>query len=82
MISESNDRTAIILPSPSGKGKGLAVDYMKNAVSDLFTNTSTANSEKEVILPRNTSIKYMGLKEVGKGTENSMVVAVFQRMDK
>ena len=82
MISESNDRTAIILPSPSGKGKGLAVDYMKNAVSDLFANVSTANSEKEVILPRNTSLKYMGLKQVGKGTDDSMVVAVFQRMDK
>jgi hypothetical protein len=94
MISESNDRTAIILPSPSGKGKGLAVDYMKNAVSDLFTNTSTANSEKEVILPRNTPLKYMGLKEVNmgirparlfdteRGTDMNMVVAVFQRMDK
>jgi hypothetical protein len=82
MISESNDRTAIILPSPSGKGKGLAVDYMKNAVSDLFANVSTANNEKEVILPRNTSLKYMGLKQVGKGTDDSMVVAVFQRMDK
>ena len=82
MISESNDRTAVILPSPSGKGKGLAVDYMKNAVSDLFENVSTANNEKEVILPRNTSLKYMGLKQVGKGTDDSMVVAVFQRMDK
>jgi hypothetical protein len=82
MISESNDRAAIILPSSSGKGKGLAVDYMKNAVSDLFANTSTANNEKEVILPRNTPLKYMGLKEVSRGTEVNMVVAVFQRMDK
>lgn len=82
MISESNDRAAVILPSSSGKGKGLAVDYMKNAVSDLFTNISTANNEKEVILPRNTPLKYMGLKEVSRGTEVNMVVAVFQRMDK
>ena len=51
MISESNDTTAIILPSPSGKGKGLAVDYIKNAVSDLFANVSTANNEKEVLFP-------------------------------
>lgn len=82
LISESNDRAAIILPPPSGKGKGLAVDYMKNAVSDLFTNTSTANSEKEVLLPRNTPLKYMGLKEVSRENDVNMVIAVFQRMDK
>jgi len=82
MITSSNDRTAIILPSSSGKGKGLAVDYMKNAVSDLFKNVSTANNEKEVILPRNTPLKYMGLKGIMEETGIGMVVAVFQRMDK
>jgi hypothetical protein len=82
MISETNDRTGIILPSPSKSGKGLAVDYMKNAVSDLFTNTSTANNEKEVLLPRNTSLKFMGYQKVNAGTDNVMEVAVFQRMDK
>jgi hypothetical protein len=82
MISEADDRTAIILPSPSRSGKGLAVDYMKNAVSDLFANVSTASDEKEVILPRNTPLKYMGLKEVSRGKEVNMVVAVFQRMEK
>jgi hypothetical protein len=82
MITEANTRTAVILPSPSRNGKGLAVDYMKNAVSDLFTNTSTANNEKEVILPRNTPLKYIGLKEVSRGTGTNMVIAVFQRMDK
>lgn len=82
MISETNDRTAIILPSPSKSGKGLAVDYMKNAVSDLFANVSTANNEKEVILPRNTSLKLMGYKVVNEGTDSNMVIAVLQRMDK
>ena len=82
MISETNDRTGIILPSASKSGKGLAVDYMKNAVSDLFTNTSTANNEKEVLLPRNTSLKFMGYQKVNAGTDNVMDVAVFQRMDK
>jgi hypothetical protein len=82
LISAADNRTAIILPSPSGKGKGLAVDYMKNAVSDLFTNTATSNREKEVILPRNTPLKYMGLKEVSRENDVNMVVAVFQRMDK
>jgi hypothetical protein len=55
---------------------------MKNAVSDLFANTATANSEKEVILPRNTPLKYMGLKEVSRDNDVNMVIAVFQRMDK
>lgn len=82
MISEANDRTAIILPSPSRSGKGLAVDYMKNAVSDLFANVATANNEKEVILPRNTSLKLMGYKVVNEGTDSNMVIAVLQRVDK
>ena len=82
MISESDDRAAIILPSPSKSGKGLAVDYMKNAVSDLFNNISTANNEKEVLLPRNTSLKFIGYQKVNAGTDNVMDVAVFQRMDK
>jgi hypothetical protein len=80
--TESNTRTAVILPSPSKSGKGLAVDYLKNSVSDLFTNTATANREKEVILPRNTPLKYMGLKEVSRENDVNMVIAVFQRMDK
>lgn len=82
IITASDTRTAIILPSPSGQGKGLAVDYLKNSVSDIFMNTATANREKEVILPRNTPLKYMGLKEVNRGTDANMVIAVFQRMDK
>jgi hypothetical protein len=55
---------------------------MKNAVSDLFTNTATSNREKEVLLPRNTSLKYMGLKEISRDKDVNMVIAVFQRMDK
>jgi hypothetical protein len=82
MISEADDRTAIILPSPSRSGKGLAVDYMKNAVSDLFANTSTANNEKEVILPRNTPLKLIGYRVVNEGTDSNMVIAVLQRVDK
>ena len=82
MISETNDITGIILPSPSKSGKGLAVDYMKNAVSDLFTNTSTANNEKEVLLPRNTSLKFMGYQKINAGTDDVMDVAIFERIDK
>lgn len=82
MISETNDRTGIILPSPSKSGKGLAVDYLKFSVQDLATNVPTASREKEVLLPRNTSLKFMGYQKVNVGTDNVMEVAVFQRMDK
>jgi len=79
LIQESKDIPAIILPSPSGKGKGLAVDYLKNSVQDSprVTNVATANREKEVLLPRSTPLKFMGYKEV-----EDLKVAVFQRMDK
>jgi hypothetical protein len=82
LLTELDTKEAIILPSPSGRGKGLAVDYMKNAVSDFVSNTSTANSEKEVLLPRGTSLKFMGFKKINPMTDNFMDVAVFQRMDK
>jgi hypothetical protein len=82
LLTESDTQAAIILPSPSRRGRGLAVDYIKNAVSDLFTNTSTANSEKEVLLPRGTSLKLVGYKKINPMTDNVMDVAVFQRMDK
>ena len=79
VIQESKDVPAVILPSPSGKGKGLAVDYLKNSVQDSprVTNVATSNREKEVLLPRSTPLKFKGYKEVG-----DLKVAVFQRMDK
>jgi hypothetical protein len=82
LIRVTDDRASIILPSESKTGKGLAVDYMKNAVVDLFTNVATANNEREVLLPRNTSLKFMGYKKINEGKDNFMDVAVFQRMDK
>jgi hypothetical protein len=82
LIRVTDDRASIILPSESKTGKGLAVDYMKNAVVDLFDNVATANNEREVLLPRNTSLKFMGYKKINEGKDNVMDVAVFQRMDK
>jgi hypothetical protein len=85
MIRVTDDTPSIILPSNSKRGKGLAVDYVKNAVSDLFDNVSTAANEKEVLLPRNTSLKFMGYKQVINETPTSasaLKVAIFQRMDK
>lgn len=79
MIRDTSDVPAVILPSSSGRGKGLAVDYLKNSVQDspLVTNVATASREKEVLLPRSTPLKFMGYKEV-----NDLKVAVFQRLDK
>ena len=82
LIRVTDDRASIILPSESKTGKGLAVDYMKNAVVDLFTNVATANNEREVLLPRNTSLKFMGYKKINEGKDDVMDVAVFQRLDK
>jgi GNAT superfamily N-acetyltransferase len=85
LIRVTDDTPSIILPSESKKGKGLAVDYVKNAVSDLFENVSTAANEREVLLPRETSLKFMGYKQVIDETPSSasvMKVAIFQRMDK
>jgi len=82
MIRTTDDTPSILLPSESKKGKGLAVDYLKNAVVDLFDNVSTANDEREILLPRNTSLKFMGYNTVSIGDGNPMKVAVFQRMDK
>lgn len=78
LIRETDDKAAIILPSESKSGKGIAVDYLKNAVPDKFTNVSTANNEKEVLLPRGTRLKFLGYKrDVGTQAE----IAVFQRVD-
>lgn len=82
MIRVTDDTPSIILPSESKRGKGLAVDYVKNAVSDLFDNVSTAANEKEVLLPRNTSLKFMGYNLVSVGNNEPMKIGVFQRMDK
>jgi len=82
MIRTTDDTPSILLPSESKKGKGLAVDYLKNAVVDLFDNVSAANNEREILLPRNTSLKFMGYKTVSVGSGDPMKVGVFQRMDK
>ena len=81
MIRVTDDTPSIILPSESKTGRGLAVDYLKNAVSDKFENVSAAANEKEVLLPRNTSLKFMGYNTVSISGE-PMKVGVFQRMDK
>jgi len=74
-INDSSDTVAVILPNESGTGKGLAVDIYRTVVDDTSTVSDT---EKEVLLPRNTPLKFLGYK-TDVGTEAR--VAVFQRMD-
>jgi hypothetical protein len=74
-ISQTSDTVAVILPNASGTGKGLAVDIYRTSVDDTSTISDT---EKEVLLPRNTPLKFLGYK-TDVGTEAR--VAVFQRMD-
>lgn len=75
-ISNTSDTVAVILPNESGTGKGLAVDIYRTSVNDTSTVSDT---EKEVLLPRNTPLKFLGYKtDVG----NEARVAVFQRVDK
>jgi hypothetical protein len=75
-ISNTSDTVGVILPNASGTGKGLAVDIYRTVVDDT---SSVSDTEKEVLLPRGTPLKFLGYK-TDVGTEAR--VAVFQRMDK
>lgn len=73
---ETPDTVAIILPSPNKSGKGIAVDIYRTAVVDV---SPVSDREKEVLLPRNTPLQFIGYKrDVGSEAQ----VAIFQRVDK
>jgi len=74
-ITETPDTVGVILPNESKSGKGLAVDIYRTSVDNT---TTVSDTEKEVLLPRNTPLKFLGYK-TDIGTEAR--VAVFQRMD-
>lgn len=80
-IKESRDTVAIILPSEGKTGKGLAVDKFVNAVSGVkgtgSFSSAQADTEKEVLLPRGTSLKFLGMK---RDVNNEAEIAVFQRV--
>lgn len=75
-IKETPDTVGVILPNETGSGKGFAVDIYRTSVDDTSTVSDT---EKEILLPRDTPLKFLGYK-TDVGTEAR--VAVFQRMDK
>lgn len=75
-IYDTPDTVAVILPSPTKSGKGIAVDIYRTSVNDT---SSSSDREKEVLLPRSTPLQFIGYKtDVGSEAR----VAVFQRMDK
>ena len=78
-ISETDDIVGVILPSPSGKGKGLAVDFLKNSVPSFTLAVGQSDLEKEILLPRGSRLQFKGYKTANEGT--GMKVAVFERMD-
>ena len=75
-IKDSDDTVAVILPNASKNGRGFAVDMWAKLSN---RETDTRNREQEILLPRNTPLKFIGYK-TDVGTEAR--VAVFQRMDK
>lgn len=75
-IYDTPDTVAVILPSPTKSGKGIAVDLYRTSVNDT---SSVSDREKEVLLPRSTDLLFLGYKR-GIGSEEK--VAVFQRVDK
>ncbi len=75
-IYDTPDTVAVILPSPSKSGKGIAVDLYRTSVDDT---SSVSDREKEILLPRSTPLQFIGYKtDVG----SEATVAIFQRVDK
>jgi hypothetical protein len=74
-IDSTPDTVAVILPNASKSGKGLALDIYKDLLGEPQGQSSR---EKEVLLPRNTPLKFIGYKtDVGSEAR----VAVFERAD-
>lgn len=84
-IGSSEDTVGVILPSPSKKGKGLAVDWrLENSGFD--GSSEYYQKEQEVLLPRGTSLLFLGFIEEGGVSGHKVMgkerIAIFQRQDK
>lgn len=74
-LSTTQDTVGIILPNAKKNGKGFAVDMFRTVVDQTSANS---DREKEVLLPRNTPLKFIGYQtDVGSEAQ----VAIFQRLD-
>lgn len=90
-ITVGKDTVSVILPSPSGEGKGLALDFFleqKGWLEDKLGSDSHYGREKEVLLPRETPLLFLGFTTTTGSLPAGWIeseperVAVFQRMDK
>ena len=71
-IRSSNDIAGVILPSKGGTSKGLSLGYLRSALGNYV---SVRPNEKEVLLPRDTSLEFIGT-ATGKTGEK---IALFER---
>lgn len=78
-IGSSVDSVTVILPSPSKSGKGLAVDTFLTS-RGLDGSGEFWGKEKEVLLPRGTSLLFLGMST--STDHQGKPIAIFQRMDK
>lgn len=78
-LSPTDDTVTVIIPSPKGTGKGLAVDLLLKSRGKSGRDEFWGK-EKEVLLPRETPLLFLGISTT-TDTEGKPV-AVFQRMDK
>ena len=78
-LSPTDDTVTVIIPSPKGTGKGLAVDLLLESRGKSGRDEFWGK-EKEVLLPRETPLLFLGISTT-RDTEGKPV-AVFQRMDK
>ena len=75
-ISSTPDTVGVILPSTTKRGKGIATDLYRTSVNDP---SPVSAREKEILLPRNTALKFLGYRtNIGHEAK----VAVFQRVEK
>lgn len=83
-IGSSEDTVGVILPSPSRKGKGLAIDWRLRE-SGYDGSAEYWQKEQEVLLPRGTSLLFLGFMEEGGVSGHKVMgkerIALFQRMD-
>lgn len=73
-IDTTPDTAGIILPNKGRNGKGIAVDAFRTAIDK--TNT-VSDTEKEILLPRNTPLRFLGYAMVGMEDR----APVFERLD-
>jgi hypothetical protein len=80
---ETSTMVAVIRPNKGGNGKGIAVDVLRTVVDKT---SSISDTEKEVLLPRATPMKFIGFEKSPSGEKDDSSpydgrVAVFERMD-